>query len=155
LLFKIFRISHGWFEVYIGGEFSLINSNYLGCDAPMLLLEALCDMLEEKTAESWLCWQDEPRACILNIEKQDERFFMRIYNADKESKSLDYNGMSLSEHITECVYKSEEIFTTAVKNIVEEFSLYENGNGRGIYNAHWGEFPEQQYTRLKKLLRRK
>jgi len=154
LLFKIFSISHGWFDVYIGGQFCLTNSNYLGCDAPMLLLEALGNMLENKTDESWLCWQDEPCACILNLQKQDDRLIVRIYVADKDSCSLSFCGTDLSDHITECVFKTEENITTAAKNILKEFSLYENGNGRGIYDAHWGEFPDQQYIRLKKLLRR-
>jgi len=151
LLFKIYSISHGWFEAHIGGQFYLANSNYLGCDAPMLLLEALGDILENKAEESWLCWQDEPGAYILNLQKQDERLIARIYGTDKDSYSLDFCGMGLSGHTKECVFKTEENITAAIKNIIKEFSLYENGNGRGIYDANWGAFPEQQYTRLKRL----
>lgn len=154
LLFKIFRISNGWFDIYMGGQFYLTNSGYLGCDAPMLLLEALCNILENKVEESWLCWQDEPGAYILNLEKQDNRLIVRIYDTDNDSTSLDHNGIALSKHITKCVFKVEENITIAAKNILEEFSLYENGNGRGIYDNHWGEFPEQQYIRLKNHLRR-
>lgn len=154
LFFKIFRISNGWFDICIGGQFYLTNSDYLGCDAPMLLLEALCDILENKAGESWLCWQDEPGANILNLEKQGNRLIIRIYGADNDSMSLDYNGIALSRHITKCVFKVEENITIVSKNILEEFSLYENGHGREIYDSHWGEFPEQQYIRLRNYLRR-
>jgi hypothetical protein len=160
LLFKIFRISYGWFDVCIRGQFYLTNSDYLFCDAPMLLLEALSDLLENKVEESWLCWQEEPEAHILNLERQDDRLIIRVYEADKDSYDLDHSGMDLSKHIKQCVFQTEEDIIKAAKNIVEEFSLYENGNGRNIYDAHWGDryeqwgkFPERQYNRLKKLLR--
>jgi len=153
MLFKVLSIYHGWFEVDFNRGWPLINSNYQGCDAPCLLLEALGDLLENKASEAWLCWQDEPGASILNLEKIDEMLFVRIYAADTDSYHLDYSGAKLSNHITECLYKTESYMTEATKNILDEFSLYENGNGRQRYEVNWGNFPQQQYNRLKKLLK--
>ena len=155
MLFKILSIHHGWFEVDFDRGWPLTNSNYLGCDAPCLLLEALGDLLEDKVTEAWLCWQDEPGANILNLEKQDDKLLVRIYSADKDSYDLSYGGITLRNHIKECLFRTEAQLKDSIKNIFEEFGLYENGNGRQRYDTHWGNFPQQQYNRLKKLLRTK
>lgn len=153
--FKIFTIVHGWFEVVLNKDFMLTNSDFMGCDAPFLLLEGLCDLMENKETEIWLCWQDEPGACILMLERQGDNLVIQIYDADKKSHDLDYSGIALSKHITKCLYKMEANMIKTAKNIFEEFELYENGNGRKRYDVHWGEFPQQPYARLKNLLRTK
>jgi len=152
MLFKILSIYYGWFEIDFNRGFILTNSDYLDCDAPRLLLEALCDLLESKITEAWLCWQDEPGACILNLEKQGDKLVIKIYNTNKESFDLDYSGVTLSKHTSECLFRTEAELKDSAKSILEEFELYENGNGRQRYNSNWGDFPQQQYERLKKLL---
>ena len=155
MLFKILSIRYGWFIVDFNRGWPLTNSDYLGCDAPYLLLEALGDLLESKITEAWLCWQDEPGASILNLEKQDDKLIVKIYATHKESFDLDYNGITLSKHITDCLFTTEAELRVSAKSVFEEFGLYENGNGRHRYDANWGDFPQQQYERLKKLLRTK
>jgi len=150
MLFKIYSISYGWFDVYLSSQFLLTNSDYMGCDAPLLLLEALNDLLEGKNEKSWLCWQDEPGAYILNLEKQKEQLQVTVYNADKDSYDLDYNGAILKQDITTVAFETRGEIMEVAKNILEEFELYENGNGRQRYEYHWGGFPEEQYQRLKK-----
>ncbi|MCL2225991.1 MAG: hypothetical protein FWB96_13575 [Defluviitaleaceae bacterium] len=152
MLFKILSIYHGWFEVDFNRGWPLTNSDYLGCDAPYLLLEALGDLLEGKITEAWLCWQDEPIARILNLEKQNDKLIVKIYATGKESYDLDYNGITLSKHITDCLFTTEGELRDSAKSILKEFELYENGNGRQRYDVNWGDFPQQQYERLKKLL---
>jgi len=154
MLFKILSISLGWFEVDINREFILVNSDFMGCDAPFLLLEALGDLLENKTSEAWLCWQDEPGAYILKLEKQDDRLIVQIYDTEKnyDSTNLDYSGITLREHVVNCLYEIKTDFTNAARNILDEFALYENGNGRRRYYAHWGGFPQLPYQRVKNLL---
>jgi len=152
MLFKVILISYGWFEVDFNRSCVLTNSHYLGCDAPGLLLEALGDLLENKTNDAWLCWQDEPGAYILNLEKQGEKLIVRVYGTDKESMELEHSGASLKEHIAECIYKAEEDFAESVENILDEFALYENGTGRNRYQEHWGDFPNAAYDRARKFL---
>ena len=153
MLFKILSIAHGWFTIDINRQFTLTNSDFMGCDAPALLLEAISSLLEYPEAERWLCWQDEPGAYIVQMERCDERLFLRIFDTEKESMNLEYSGDSLSSHITKCRYKTEENVIKAAKCIFEEFALYEDGYGRGRYVGHWGEFPQAAYNRLKELLR--
>jgi len=153
LLFKILSISNGWFEIDFNRQFALTNSDYLGCDAPALLLEAIGNLLESKVTEQWLCWQDEPGAYILRLERYSDRLIVETYDTNKDSMSLEYSGISLSEHITKCLYRTEADIKKAAKSVLNEFELYENGNGRQRYKYHWGEFPQQNYNRLKGLMR--
>jgi len=152
MFFKIISIHYGWFEVDFYRRWMLINSDYLGCDAPCLLLEAISDLLENKITEAWLCWQDEPGASILNLEKQGDKLVVKIYGTDKESFDLDYSGITLNKHITDCLFTQEDDLINLSISIFEEFGLYENGNGRQRYEANWGNFPQQQYNRLKNII---
>lgn len=56
MTFKIMDISHGWFEVDIDRKRLLCCSNYLGYDGPLVLLETLCELMEHKVGEKWICW---------------------------------------------------------------------------------------------------
>ncbi|MCL1834633.1 MAG: hypothetical protein FWG48_00585 [Oscillospiraceae bacterium] len=154
LIFKMLSISYGWFEVDFNRQFILTNSHYLSCDAPALLLESLCNLMENITTEEWLCWQDEPGAKILKLEREDEQLVVEIYNTDKASFDLAYSGTNLGEYITECLYKTKDSLTKIVESIYMEFELYEYGIGRKRYDKNWGEFP-RQYYRLRKILRGK
>ena len=152
MIFKILAISYGWFEVDFDRQFILTNSHYLSCDAPALLLGALCNLLENKSTEEWLCWQDEPGANILRLAKEDEQLAVDIYDTEKYSCDLAYSGISLIEHIKKCLYKTKGNLTKIAETIYMEFELYEYGIGRKRYDKNWGEFP-QQYYHLRKLLK--
>lgn len=151
LLFKIISIDCGWFEVDINKKFILTNSIYLSCDAPALLLETLCNLMEDKIAKEWLCWQDEPSASILQLGKIDGQLVVEIYDTEKESFDLAHSGVTLNEYITTCLYSTKDCIEKAAKNILMEFELYESGIGRERYIENWSEFPKQYY-RLEKLL---
>ena len=152
LIFKILSISHGWFSVDFDRQFILINSSYLGCDAPALLLESLCSLLENKVNEEWICWQDEPGAYILRLDKYDDQLRLEIYDTDKDSYELPFSGVPLCEHITKCLFKTNGSLTKIAETIFMEFELYEYGIGRKRYDKNWGGFPKQYY-RLRELLR--
>ena len=155
MLFKILSIQYGWFDIDFNRGWVLTNSDYLGCDAPCLLLESLGDLVEDKTTEAWLCWQDEPGASILHLDRQGDKLIIRIYDTDKESWDLDYSGIMLSKHTTECLFTVESKLKDVAKSIFDEFGLYESGNGRQRYDANWGGFPQLQYDRLKRFLSNK
>lgn len=152
MLFKILSISHGWFEVDFNRQFILTNSDFMGCDAPALLLNALGDLFENKAIIQWLCWQDEPGAYILRLERDCEQIIIEIYDAVRTSDHLDYSGDCLEKDIEKRLYKIEDKIIPFIEVVIAEFSLYENGNGRQRYEHHWGDFPQEQYNRLRTLL---
>jgi hypothetical protein len=119
-----------------------------------LLLDALCNLLEDKVDKEWLCWQDEPGANILKLDKTDEQLSIEIYATDKDSCDLAHSGVTLSKHVTECLYKTKEDLKKCAEAIYMEFELYEYGIGRKRYEKNWGTFPPQ-YFRLRELLKQK
>lgn len=151
MLFKILSISHGWFEVDFNRQFVLTNSDFMGCDAPALFLNALADLFDSKAAVQWLCWQDEPGAYILRLERDCERLIIEIFDAIRDSEYLEYSGACLEKYIGKRVYKGEDKIRPFVEVVIAEFGLYENGNGQQRYQYHWGAFPQEQYSRLKNL----
>lgn len=152
-VFEINKISYGWFEVCFTPHDEkqgwLVNSDYLGCDAPMLFLDALADILEKKSDEEWLCWQDEPGAYILRLAPEDGKINVKIF-LGKDSLDLPYRGAELASEEKKFYYENSFETKQLLDDVLVSFSLYENGNGLALYNKHWGEFPEKEYKRLKK-----
>lgn len=153
-VFGIHGIHDGWFEVCFTphGEKQgwLVNSDYLGCDAPAFFLDALADILEEKSTEEWLCWQDEPGAYILRLAFEDEKINVEIF-LGKDSLELPYRGAELAAEQKEFYYANSFEIKQLLNDVLVSFALYENGNGLALYNKHWGEFPEKEYKRLIKV----
>ena len=154
-VFEIHGIRYGWFEVCFTphGEKKgwLMNSDYLECDAPKLFLEALADILENKSSEEWLCWHDEPGAYILRISLEAGKVAMEIFTADKDALDLPYKGEVLAAEKKTLEYENTFEIKQLLDDVLVEFSLYENGNGLALYKKHWGEFPEKEFGRLKKI----
>lgn len=152
-VFEIHKIRYGWFEVCFTphGEKQgwLCNSDYLQCDAPKYFLDALANILEEKTSEEWLCWQDEPGAYILRLSFEDGKIVVEIFLAP-DSFELPHRGQELA--LTEKEFEYGNLFEIKelLDDVLVEFSLYENGNGLAIYNKHWDVFPENEFQRLKR-----
>lgn len=151
-VFEIHGIRWGWFEVcftpHDEKQGFLRNSDYLGCDAPALFLDALADILEEKSREEWLCWQDEPGAYILRLAFEVGKVNVEIF-LGKDSLGLPYRGAELAAEQKEFYYKNSFEIKQLLEDVLVSFSLYENGNGLALYNEHWGEFPEKEYKRLR------
>lgn len=151
--FEIHGIHYGWFQVCFTphGEKQgfLTNSDYLGCDAPAQFLDALADILEKKSHEEWLCWQDEPGAYILRLALEDGKVAVEIFLAP-DSTELPYRGAELASAEKEFYYKNSFEIKQLLNDVLVEFSLYENGNGLRLYNKHWDAFPEKEFLRLKR-----
>lgn len=151
-IFEIHGIRYGWFEVcftpHDDKQGFLRNSDYLGCDAPMLFLDALADILEEKSSEEWLCWQDEPGAYILRLSFEDGKVNVEIF-LGKDSLWLPHRGAELAKEQKEFFYENSFEIKQLLEDVLTEFSLYENGNGLRLYNKHWGDFPQKEYDRLR------
>ena len=152
-IFEIHGIRYGWFEVCFTPHDEkrgwLCNSDYLQCDAPRLFLDALADILEEKAAEEWLCWQDEPGANILRLALENGKIAVEIFIAP-DSLGLPYRGAELASVEKEFEYRNSFEIKKLLDDILVEFSLYENGNGLALYQKHWDKFPEKEFQRLKK-----
>lgn len=156
-VFEIHKIRWGWFEVcftpHAEKQGFLTNSDYLQCDAPALLLEALGDLLEGKSREKWLCWQDEPGAYVLHIGIEEKNFSVEIYYSKKDSLDLPFSGEELADDLDELVYSEVFEARNLLDDVLTEFGLYENGNGLRLYNKHWGDFPQKEYHRLRQCAR--
>lgn len=152
LIFKIAGISHGWFDIDLNRQFILVNSDFLDCDAPALLLDALGCLLEGTSSVKWLCWQNEPGAYLLRLEREENQLVWEVYETDRDSTELEHSGPGLADHAAECVYRFEEDIFKSARAVEAEFNLYEKGNGRKRYRAHWGDFPHREYGKLKMLL---
>ena len=153
-VFEIHGIRYGWFEVCFTPHDEkkgwLTNSDYLQCDAPKHFLDALGNILEGKSHEEWLCWQDEPGAYILRIALEDGNVAVEIFNAEKDSFDLPQRGAELAHENKTLEYGNLFEIRHLLDDVLVEFSLYENGNGRALYNKHWDAFPEKEFARLKK-----
>ena len=153
MIFKILSIYYGWFSVDINRQCVLTNSDFMDCDAPALLLGAFTALLQKKDSVEWLCWQGEPRAQIVKLQRKDDLFLMQVYDSHTESTELDYCGNGLEQHISSCIYETEDKLIKTAQTILTEFSLYENGTGYALYSKHWGSFPKKEYGMLKEILR--
>ena len=151
--FEIHGIRFGWFQIcftpHAEKQGFLTNSDYLGCDAPALFLDALASILEKRTHEEWLCWQDEPGASVLRLTLEDEKVAVGIFTAEKDSLELPFSGAELAREEKALEYENSFEIKRLLNDVLVEFSLYENGNGRALYDKHWGEFPEKEFLRLK------
>lgn len=153
-VFEIHKIRWGWFVVcftpHAENRGFLTNSDYLGCDAPAMFLEALANILEARSKDEWLCWQDEPGASVLHIGASDKGLSVEIFYSGKDSLELPFGGKELVSEADELIYQN--VFETQylLDDVLTEFGLYENGNGLRLYNKHWGGFPQKEYHRLRK-----
>lgn len=151
--FEIHRIRYGWFQVCFTPHDEkkgwLTNSDYLQCDAPRLFLDALADILEKKSHEEWLCWQDEPGAYILRLALEDGKVAVEIFLGG-DSFGLPYRGTELALEKKEFEYGNSFDIKQLLDDVIVSFSLYESGSGLDLYNKHWDEFPEKEFLRLKK-----
>ncbi len=149
MLIKVISIDAGWFELDINRHWMLKNSDFLHCDAPKLLLQALLDVSKEHADVRWLCWQGEPGAEILRIEKDGAAVTLEVFRSEADAFHCAFEGASLQKCIGESLYRTQDRFDEMIRSVVNEFNLYENGNGRALYESEWGPFPQAEYERLK------
>ncbi len=151
--FEIHSIEYGWFEVYLSPHeenFFLINSYYLGCDAPKYFLDALADIYEGKVSEKLLCWQDEPGGSILRLEISGDMINFEAFEADKKTFDLPYAGDELKKYMGSRLFKGSLDAIKFLDDVITGFRLYESGSGLWLYENHWMAFPRAELERLKK-----
>lgn len=155
--FEISYIKAGWFEVKISldsEEIIITNSDYLDNDAPAILLKNISNLLENRTTEAWLCWQDEPGAFIWSLKNVDDTLFISISIAMKDSMQLNYEGETLrDEEVYKVIAEISIPLYTFAKEVYDAFYLYSSGEKLEQYEGGWMPFPADELSRLKKLLR--
>jgi len=149
--FKIEAIEYGWFTMWIGPKHIIDGSDYLGYDLPKELLRKVWNVLQEDGKEEWLYLMDEPGAEIMEISHANGKLEFAVYSLSKECFHLSRREEDEKENLGECRFRSVWEPAMLVDALVSEFYLYENGNGRGLYETHWMEFPVEEYEKLKKL----
>lgn len=149
--FKINSISYGWFEICIGLHLCTGVSDFLGYDMPEKLLSKVIRVIRENT-EEWLYLMDEPGAAMLHIYRKDEQIHFVEYDLSVTSDELNREDEAAErDKCAQCLFEFDVDIRNAVDGLVTEFSLYENGNGRMLYEKHWGGFPVKEFEELKEL----
>ena len=148
--FKIDSIEYGWFTMRIGSDYAEV-SDYLGYDFPKKFLQKILNVLQEDGKEEWLYLMDEPGAEIMQIAHDQGKITLTVYDLSKECFSLSSKEEKEKDNRGECRFRFNCETKDVVDGLVREFYLYENGNGRGLYETHWMEFPVEEYEKLKKL----
>lgn len=149
--FKIDRIMHGWINFRLGDNL-LEASYFLNYDLPKKLIEKIINLIKNKSDEEWLYLQNEPGAEIMCIDKTDNAVCFTCYDCKKESYELDQRNESREQFCCTDKLFSINIDTyDIIDSIVSEFSLYEDGNGRMLYEYHWGGFPIKEYNEIKSI----
>lgn len=157
--FSIFEIKAGWFDIRISnGEEAMIitNSDYMGNDAPRILLRNLTELYLLKKEVRWLCWHDEPGAYIWRLEKNGEQISYQIFDTPKPSYQLVYEGLGLADQIAgEAVLQGIAPVKQFTRRIFKALSEYATGDRNVVYLREWGAFPAKELEDLREVLKRK
>lgn len=145
---KINSIEYGWFEARMG-SLLIEASDFLGYDMPKKLLEKVLRLVKGKSVEEWLYLMNEPGAGMLKISFHGQQILFEYFELSKCSYDLDTSEEDEKDNCGECIGSVVMKVQQAVDELVAEFSLYENGNGRKLYEMHWMSFPVKEYEELK------
>lgn len=144
---KIESIKYGWFVMRFSNHY-VCCSNYLGNDTPRELLNASYCLLVKKTESEWICWDDEPGAYIMNLERVEDKVLLTLYSASKNAYQLRHSSHSIKESCGEQMWFVSLEAARFTDELITEFSLYKDGIGASIYKNNWMLFPEQEFKDL-------
>ncbi len=148
--FKIYSIYYGWFDCMIAQNY-IVASDYLDYDMPKFLLDKVYKVVKGKSAEEYLYLMNEPGANMLKISlnKDSDKVNFSEYKLLKDSTDLDENELYEINNFGECLFSTDVLICSTVDDLLTEFSLFENGNGRVLYEKHWNKFPTAEFESLK------
>lgn len=146
--FMIERIEYGWFKAFVGGC-RLVSSNVADGDAPRELLECVAQVLMDGAQAGWVAWRGEPEALIMELRLDGTDAAIRLWSSSLDAFELGEEEAELRECRVETVAETKVSAIELLDAVVSAFALYANGNGRALYEAHWGEFPDGAFDRLK------
>ncbi|MBE6752943.1 MAG: hypothetical protein E7559_01090 [Ruminococcaceae bacterium] len=145
--FKIESIEHGWFACRIG-EHYVEASDFLGYDMPRAFLGGLIKVLKG-TFVQWIYVMNEPGAGLIELMSVGDSIRVSVYSMNKPSFELSPEIEEEIKNTDKCEYSITVAKAELTACVVGEYSLYENGEGREHYEAHWGSFPQEEYDELK------
>ncbi|MDE7318599.1 MAG: hypothetical protein K2N46_02570 [Lachnospiraceae bacterium] len=131
------------------GLYFCLASDFLHYDMPKKFLGKVLRVIDTKTEEC-LYLMDEPHADLLHICLKNEKIHFAKYRLSVNSFELNPETEEAEQDkCKECLFDMEIDIQNTVDEIVTEFSLYEDGNGRMLYEEHWGAFPVKEFEALK------
>lgn len=148
--FKIESVHYGWFGMS-AGQIYFKASNYTDYDMPRRLLEKIVRLISGESEREYLYLLAEPHAALLVLSVTHSRICMEAYDLIRDSNDLPRQERDALGLLGECWANLAVLIPDAADDLVTEFSLYENGNGRALYETHWMPFPQDAYDALKAL----
>ena len=145
---RLDSIRYGWLNMTFGTH-CVEGSDFRFCDSPRRLLEAVANVLDNPDRTEYVLWTDEPGAVIMRVEMTDGKFEISLFRSSEDSLSIGISQPELKECCAGLCWTQTCEIKKLVDDLTVDFSLYENGNGRALYEQHWMPFPDEEYRRLK------
>lgn len=155
--FHIEEIDDGWMDVSVSdGERKILiaNSDYMGNDAPALLLKALTKLAKKQDGTAYLCWNDEPGGYHWTLEKKADRLSYQIgvmENPDKDYRTFEGSALKDSA-LADILLKGEVGLKDFAEEILREMTDYSEGEKLDIYESEWSDFPTEEISNLRRSL---
>ncbi len=150
--FKILKIYYGWFDVELDSEVAITNSDFMGCDAPLLLIKAINNLLKSSSKIEWVAWHGEPDACILRLSANEGILTLELFYSKVDSTKLGYSGEEIAPYIEGEIYSITGSLKGFAEQVLSEFNRYSEGDMLELYEKHWDVFPVKELKELQSLL---
>ena len=144
---KIESIRHGWFAMRFGG-YEIDCTNVFEHDTPMELLQAVYDLVKKNDETKIVRWDGEPGSEIMCLERIEDEILITVYETSKSVYDLNCSAEQMMRYCGEEKWSVKMDFSEFVDELVTEFWLYENGNGRILYEKNWMQFSLSTFERL-------
>lgn len=155
--FEITFLESGWFEVTWSSEnqrAAIMNSAYLGNDAPRILLQGIVNLYKDPHRQQYLCWHDEPGASIIQLHRQEDVVHLNISTTMKDAFELPVEGDILAkEEIYAEDFTATIPFAMFVSKVIRAMGVYEYGDKKALYEKEWCTFPSHELWEVKYFLK--
>ena len=143
------EIAYGWLTLKIG-KMHVSCSDFRDYDFLQKFLEKIIRILNQKSVREWVWCMHEPGATVLQISKENQKMIFQHYGLSVDSFKLPKeNETSSGVEVKELISEEKIPVSDLLDYLVTEFSLYELGNGRKIYENNWFPFPQKEYEILR------
>lgn len=155
--FEITSLKASWFETTwsSGNQQAVImNSGYLGNDAPKILLQGILHLYNAHDQQQYLCWHDEPGAYLIHLHRQGDVVHLHLSDAMKNAEDLPEEGDALAkEEIYAEAFSATVPFALFVSKVVKAMDGYAYGEKKALYEKEWCTFPASELQEVKWLLK--
>lgn len=148
--FKIESIRYGGFAM-TAGELYCKASDRCGYDMPRKFLEKIVRLVTGESDREYLYLMAESGASMLVLSAGRCRIHLDVYDLKADCDALPAVEREAYSLLGDCYANLAVTIPEAVDDLVTEFSLYENGNGKALYESHWMPFPQEPFDALKSI----